>query len=146
MAKKLNETDVDYDIGYKKPPSHSRFPKGHSGNPRGRPKGKRNLGYILLDALNEKVVITENGRRKVITKSEVMLKQLVNKAASGDVVSIKLLIAMYPMVASILDENNAKPLNAEAEALLLEHIKRKLLSKSQHNPENNEPHEGNNNE
>jgi hypothetical protein len=72
------------DVGYCKPPKNSRFKLGKSGNPRGRPRGCLNLGTVLQRALGEKVVISENGRCKVMTKLEAAIIQLVNKAASGD--------------------------------------------------------------
>lgn len=71
-------------VGYRQPPKDTRFTKGVSGNPKGRPKGSLNLSTILMKALHERVVINENGRRKTVTKFEAALKQLVNKAASGD--------------------------------------------------------------
>ena len=83
-----------YDVGFGKPPRNSRFPKGHSGNPKGRPKGKRNLATVLHLTLQEKVVINENGVRKKVTKGVAAIKQLVNKAASGDLVAIRLLAAL----------------------------------------------------
>ena len=73
-----------YAVGYRKPPVQTRFKKGRSGNPNGRPKGTLNLATVLLRTLREQVVINENGRRKVVTKLEAAVKQLVNKAASGD--------------------------------------------------------------
>jgi hypothetical protein len=73
-----------YDIGYGKPPKHAQFKKGQSGNLNGRPKGTLNMATVLERTLREKVVINENGRRKVITKLEAAITQLVNKAASGD--------------------------------------------------------------
>jgi hypothetical protein len=73
-----------YDIGYGKPPKHTQFTKGRSGNARGRPKGTLNLATVLQRTLREKVVINENGSRKTITKLEAAITQLVNKAASGD--------------------------------------------------------------
>ena len=73
-----------YDIGYGKPPKHTQFAKGQSGNTRGRPKGTLNLATVLERTLREKVVINENGSRKTITKLEAAITQLVNKAASGD--------------------------------------------------------------
>src|SRR5215469_13228295 len=85
--------DRDYGVGYGKPPIRTRFKKGTSGNPKGRPKGSRNPGTLLQSALAELVVINENGQRKRITKIEAMFKQLVNKAASGDHRSMQLLLA-----------------------------------------------------
>jgi hypothetical protein len=44
-------------VGYCNPPTHSRFKKGHSGNPQGRPKGTHNIGKVLERTLREKVII-----------------------------------------------------------------------------------------
>jgi len=74
----------DYEVGFGKPPQQSRFRKGVSGNPQGRPKGTLNKKTILSRTLREKVVITENGKRKRITKREALYKQIVNKGVSGD--------------------------------------------------------------
>ena len=79
-------------VGYGKPPESTRFKKGVSGNPKGRPKGSLNVATAFMKALREKVVINENGRRKTVTKMEAALKQLVNKAASGDRHCCQLLI------------------------------------------------------
>lgn len=76
--------EPDYEVGYKKPPKHSQFKKGQSGNPRGRPRGSKNSATLFNEALNEKVVITENGRQRAISKREAMFKQLANSAARGD--------------------------------------------------------------
>lgn len=78
--------------GYGRPPVETRFTKGLSGNPKGRPKGSKNLSTLLLQALNEKVTISQNGRSKRVTKSEVIAKQLVNKAASLDWAAVRLLL------------------------------------------------------
>ena len=64
----MSEDKRDYEVGRGKPPVHTRFKKGQSGNPRGpRPK---NLPALLLDALNEKVVVTIDGERQEIAKRE----------------------------------------------------------------------------
>lgn len=90
-----NEKDSDtYEIGYGKTPRGTRFQKGRSGNPKGRPKGKPNLASVLEKALREKVVINENGQRKTVTKREAAIKQLVNKAASGDLRALQQLAAL----------------------------------------------------
>ena len=73
-----------YKVGFQRPPRHTQFRKGTSGNPKGRPREAKNLAAVLDEALAEKVAIVENGRRRKITKRCAMIKQLVNKAASGD--------------------------------------------------------------
>ena len=58
----MSETEREYAANYRKPPLHTRFKKGQSGNPRGRPA--QNLPALLAAALNEKVTVTENGKRR----------------------------------------------------------------------------------
>jgi hypothetical protein len=81
-------------VGYCSPPEATRFKKGVSGNPRGRPKGSLNVATVLTRTLREKVAITENGRRKTVTKLEAALKQLVDKAAAGDLRALRHLTAL----------------------------------------------------
>jgi hypothetical protein len=81
-------------VGYCNPPAHSRFQKGRSGNPKGRLKGTLNMATVLERTLREKVVINENGKRKVVTKLEAGVKQLVNKAASGELKALQLLASL----------------------------------------------------
>ena len=83
------ETEGDYQIGYGKPPRHTGFQKRRSGNPKGRPKGSKNLATLLTEALDEKVQVTEDGKRRRVTKRELVIKQLVNKSASADLRAIK---------------------------------------------------------
>jgi hypothetical protein len=72
----------DYAVGYGKPPRRSRFPKGQSGNPPGRSPGAKNLKALLSDALNEFVIVTENGGHRKITTREAIITQLVNRSVS----------------------------------------------------------------
>jgi len=88
------KNDEGFDIGYGKPPRNRRFRKGRSGNPKGRPKGTLNLATVLERALREPVVIDENGLRRTITKMEAAVKQLVNRAASGDLAALRQLLAL----------------------------------------------------
>jgi len=81
-------------IGYRSPPEATRFKKGVSGNPRGRPKGSLNVATVLTRTLREKVAINENGRRRTVTKLEAALKQLVDKAAAGDLRALRHLTSL----------------------------------------------------
>jgi uncharacterized protein DUF5681 len=89
-----DDPNKTYDVGFGKPPKPSQFRKGFSGNPKGRPKGRRNLATVLERTLQEKVVINENGVRRTITKLEAAVKQLVNRAASGDLSAMRQLVAL----------------------------------------------------
>src|ERR1700687_1673760 len=73
-----------YPIGYKKPPRHTQFKPGQSGNVKGRPKGTKNFATVLDKELRTKIEVTENGKRKKISKRDAIVKQTVNKAAAGD--------------------------------------------------------------
>jgi hypothetical protein len=81
-------------VGYCRPPVETRFRPGQSGNPRGRPKGARSVSTVIAAALSERVAVTENGQRRHISKLEAAVKQLVNRAASGEFRATQLLLAL----------------------------------------------------
>jgi hypothetical protein len=81
-------------VGFCRPPEATRFKKGVSGNPKGRPKHSLNVATAFTKALREKVVINQGGQRKTVTKLEAALKQLVNKAASGDIRALRQLVEL----------------------------------------------------
>lgn len=79
-----NASGSDYEVGYGKPPRHTRFQPGQSGNPRGRPKGTKNLKTDLMEELREKIVIREGDRPRKVSKQRAMMKSVVNRAIKGD--------------------------------------------------------------
>jgi hypothetical protein len=87
-------SDSSYNVGYRKPPKHSRFRKGSSGNPRGRPAGRVNVTTVLERILQERIVLRENGKERIVTKLEAVIEQVVNKAAEGDLTAFRHLIAL----------------------------------------------------
>jgi Family of unknown function (DUF5681) len=86
------DNECPYEVGYGKPPRHTRFKKGQSGNPKGRPKGSQNLTTLLSEALNERVIVTENGGRRRITMRQAIIKQLVKRSATADWRAMKILL------------------------------------------------------
>ena len=86
----LPDNERGYEVGYGKPPRHTRFKTGQSGNPRGRPKGSKNLATLLTEALNEPVIVAENGGRRKITMRQAIIQQLVKRSATADLRAIKI--------------------------------------------------------
>ena len=74
-----------YEIGYGKPPKATRFQKGKSGNPRGRPKGSLNLATDLASELGELITVSEHGRPRRVSKQRALIKSLMAKALQGDI-------------------------------------------------------------
>ena len=88
----------DYRVGYGKPPKGTRFKKGKSGNPRGRPKGSLNLATDLTAELGEQITVREDGRPRKVSKQRALIKSLMAKALQGDVRATASLLALYARV------------------------------------------------
>ena len=123
-------------VGYRKPPVESQFKPGQSGNPKGRRKGSLNYEATLLRTLQETVIINENGKRKKVTKLEAALKQLLNKAASGDLRALMLLTSLVrPLEQQLTNEQRPNEELGEADEKVLRNI---LLRYEQENEEGND--------
>lgn len=123
--------------GYGCPPKSGQFKPGQSGNPKGRPKKSKNFMTLFHDELGQKILITENGRQKEMTKMEAMIKRMVNGSLQGEPRSILTVIDILKRTdqlseldaGSILPENYEEILGSfvEREAKF---VKRKKKKKS----------------
>jgi len=110
-------TDKTYAVGKSKPPLHSRFKPGQSGNPKGRPKGKRNLRSELLEELSGTITIKENGRPVTVSKAHAIMKAMMSKAAAGDARTAQYLIDMA-LKLDTPEENSTTEAAPDDEAIL----------------------------
>jgi hypothetical protein len=78
------EPDRDYEVGDRRPPKHSQYPRGVSGNPAGRPKGSVNLRTRVARQLRQTVTVTRNGRQVKMRKDDLIAFKIVDLAAKGD--------------------------------------------------------------
>lgn len=114
-----DDKDDDYEVGYGKPPKHSQFRPGQSGNPRGAKKGTRALKTDLDKALRHKVSIMLNGKRRTGTTQQITMLTLALKASTGDVRASKALTDLIIAIFGPGDRGGAEPtLSARDEALL----------------------------
>lgn len=83
--------DDDYEVGYKKPPKHSQFKKGQSGNSKGRPKGSKNANTLIHEIANEVITVrARNGKLIKKRRIEIMFENLTTSGIKHDVPSAKL--------------------------------------------------------
>jgi hypothetical protein len=116
---------ADERVGYGRPPRATRFRPGQSGNPRGRPKGARNVSTVIASALGERVAVTENGRRRRITKLEAAIKQLVNRAAAGDARATALLLQLAQANEAKANQPDTERV-AQADTIVMAELQRRL--------------------
>ena len=93
-AEPSDKSSPDYKVGYGKPPKHTQFKKGQSGNAKGRPKGAKNIETIVKQELNDKVKVTLGGKTKKLTKLEIAMKQIADKAAKGDPKALAMMFSL----------------------------------------------------
>lgn len=114
------------DVGYGRPPRQTRFKKGQSGNPNGRPKGSQNLATVLQRILCEKVTIRENGRTKNITKLEHSVQQLTKKATEGNLRALQQLMALVRSAEVQAPQKNHNATLSETDQTVLQRILQRI--------------------
>lgn len=119
-----------YQVGYKRPPQHSQFVKGQSGNPKGRPKGAKNLRTEVIEEMQQKITIREGDRTLKVTKMRGLLKSLTNKGLKGDVRAARTAVDLYQSYTRDADNEVQEPDLAEDEAQLLELLDQEAIRKS----------------
>jgi hypothetical protein len=76
--------DHNSPVGYGRPPVNRQFKPGQSGNPKGRPKGRKNLTTTIVDALSKKIKVRDKNGLRTISKFEAIFEVQVNEALSGN--------------------------------------------------------------
>ena len=94
----MTDMNDDESVGYGKPPKATRFQKGRSGNPSGRPKRTRTQLDLLRRELAQRVTLTEGGRKRRLTKGELVAKQLVTRAMKGEVAALRMMLRVNELM------------------------------------------------
>jgi len=109
-------------VGYRRPPTHSRFKPGQSGNPRGRPKGAINIDTLCRSLLSRKVTIQENGGRRKVSAVEAILLATIQRAVRDDNRAAKLLLELQQRLPTTGDAEAAGPSTDEDAAIIADFL------------------------
>jgi hypothetical protein len=105
-------------VGYGRPPVHSRFKPGQSGNPRGRPKGTLNFTTDLKRTLQAPVTLNDGRKTRRVTTQEAALLRLAEKALKGDPRALEKLVSLSATLSTNNAESPSKTMAADDQAIL----------------------------
>ena len=114
------------DVGYKKPPKSGQFQKGTSGNPKGRPKGSKNLASIVLEESRKPVQVSGPGGTRKVTKIEATVTQLGNKSAQGEIRAANVFIPMVERAEEAINAESAPLTVHELDQRVMESLRRRM--------------------
>lgn len=118
--------DNDYKVGFCKPPVHTRFKPGQSGNPKGRPKGSMDTLRLIDKIVSKKVTATIDGRPLKISKRQAMLLRMANEATQGNLNTFKTILPLLMQIDA------RKAAHAAAAAGAISHTDREILDEYLH--------------
>src|SRR5256885_6419198 len=117
---KMGEADEDntgkqvnganYLVGYRRPPVHTRFKPGQSGNPSGRVKGSKNLKTLFHQILNEQIPLRDGTQSKTVTKAEALMRRLIIGGLNGDSRSLTTLIRIAEQTGEFAEDGKNEQL------------------------------------
>jgi hypothetical protein len=122
----------DYEVGYGKPPRHSRFKPGHSANPAGRKKGVANFKTDVENTLQLPVQLSEAGKTKRVSTQQAALARLKQKALNGDG---RALDRALKLARQVSDEAESLAVSGQMDSVdeaILEAFVEEILSSRQH--------------
>jgi hypothetical protein len=90
-------------VGYGRPPKEHRFKPGHSGNPKGRPRGAKNADTLAREILSRPIKVREGGKERKVSVLEAMLMKFAERGLNGDAKAADFLLKLYRQAEGTTD-------------------------------------------
>jgi hypothetical protein len=116
MAKKERRPGDPYEVGFGKPPKRTRFKKGRSGNPFGRPRKKPDVYSELTKVLREKVTIAVDGQPEKVTVQQALLLRLALPDRVSEYEDIERRLTTFRIRALMLQLDKLAQIESDAAA------------------------------
>lgn len=102
---KAAKPEKSHAVGYGKPPEHSQFKPGKSGNPKGRPKGSKSFKSVLEAAFHQQVPIVMNGKSATVPVIKAVTMKLLAMAMAGNQGALKMVLELYEIAYPPANDN-----------------------------------------
>ena len=136
-TRKCPPPNTSSEVGYGKPPKEHQFKKGQSGNPKGRPKGSKNVTTLIEETLAAEIEYREKGRTKRATAKELIVRKMCEKALKGDLRAARELLNRLEAAeakrsaASPAETASLEAIDAEDRAILARSLETQALEKGE---------------
>ncbi len=121
------ESSAEYRVGYRRPPRHTQFKKGKSGNPRGRPKGLSNFRTVVEQELQQKIPLRQGDKITVATKQRAFVLTLLDGALKRDAKATVAWIALLRslgMLGEPYEPASTEPVTANDQEIIADFLRR----------------------
>lgn len=120
----------DEDVGYGRPPRHTQWKKGQSGNPNGRPKGAKGLKQDLAEELAEMLTLAEGGTPVTVSKQQALLKSLLARGIKGDTRAGMAILSMVTKLFDPVDDEAESAIVSESDSAIIARFLERAMSEA----------------
>jgi hypothetical protein len=114
VKQSIKPSDAVHEVGYGKPPKATRFRKGRSGNPKGRPSGDENLLSVFKRLVTKRIKIKEGDKSRTITMADAIILQNYKAALQRDQMAMSNIIRLAEESGELIDRTDVKQVGMPA--------------------------------
>ena len=114
-----------YEVGYGRPPKHTRFAPGKSGNRKGRPRGSRNIKTLVSEFAKGLIKVKEGGRERTLTRADALIRKLFADAITGNTKATTFTLQFFRDAGLLSEEDEVsnRQITPEDQAIIRDYLK-----------------------